>query len=311
MGLSAVAINRPIGLMMVFVGVILIGYVALTRLPVELMPNYSYDTISIITRIRGGIPSPDVERLVSKPIEEAVSDVTHLKELITISKEGESRVVLRFDPGTNMDFASLEVREKFSRVKDKLPKEIEKPVVARYQQTDVPIVILAVTGENYTPEMLRRIVDEKLKSRFQRIEGVANVEVAGGRERKILVQPRRDMLETYNISLGQIINTIGANNLNLLVGDLKGKKIEDLLRTLGQFQDVNDIKNLGVAVTPQGSIIKLKEIADVKDSYLEPIDLARVDARPVVSIYIQKETGGNTIKVTENIRKELKEDNSK
>ena len=208
MNLPEFSIKRPVAMSMVFLGIILIGYIALVRLPVELMPNYSYDTISIIIRIRGGIPSPDVERLVTKPVEEAVSDVSKLKELIAISEEGESRVILRFEPGTDMDFASLEVREKFGRVKDSLPKEIEKPVIARYQQTDVPIVILAVTGEMYTPEMLRRIVDEKIKSRLQRIEGVANIEIAGGRERKIIVEATESSLQAYNISLDEVIRTL-------------------------------------------------------------------------------------------------------
>jgi HAE1 family hydrophobic/amphiphilic exporter-1 len=305
MGLPRLAITRPVTMLMTFLGIILLGYIALVQLPVELMPNYSYDTISIIIRVRGGIPSPDVERLVTKPVEEAVSDVSNLKELISISEEGESRVILRFEPGTNMDFASLEVREKFGRVKDKLPKEIEKPVIARYQQTDVPIVILAVTGEKYTPEMLRRMIDEKVKSRLQRVEGVANVEVVGGRERKILVEPKEDVLRAYNISLGQIIQTVGANNLDLLVGEMEEKKLEYFLRILGQFREVEDIRELGVAVSPQGSIIKLKEIADVKDSFLEPIDLARVDARPVVSIYIQKESTANTIKVNSRVMEEV------
>lgn len=305
MGLPSLAITRPVTMLMTFCGIILLGYIALVQLPVELMPNYSYDTISIIIRVRGGIPSPDVERLVTKPVEEAVSDVSNLKELISISEEGESRVILRFEPGTNMDFASLEVREKFGRVKDKLPKEIEKPVIARYQQTDVPIVILAVTGEKYTPEMLRRMIDEKVKSRLQRVEGVANVEVVGGRERKILVEPKEDVLRAYNISLGQIIQTVGANNLDLLVGEMEEKKLEYFLRILGQFREVEDIRELGVAVSPQGSIIKLKEIADVKDSFLEPIDLARVDARPVVSIYIQKESTANTIKVNARVMEEV------
>ncbi|HDI45885.1 MAG TPA: efflux RND transporter permease subunit [Candidatus Omnitrophica bacterium] len=303
--LPRIAIYRPVTMLMVFSGIVLIGYIALVQLPVELMPNYSYETISIIIRVRGGIPSPDVERLVTKPVEEAVSDVSNLKELISISEEGESRVILRFEPGTNMDFASLEVREKFGRVKDKLPKEIEKPVIARYQQTDVPIVILAVTGEKYTPEMLRRMIDEKVKSRLQRVEGVANVEVVGGRERKILVEPKEDVLRAYNISLGQIIQTVGANNLDLLVGEMEEDKLEYLLRILGQFREVEDIRELGVAVSPQGSIIKLKEIADVKDSFLEPIDLARVDARPVVSIYIQKESTANTIKVDAAVMEEV------
>ena len=305
MNLSGFAIKRPITVAMIFSAIVLIGYIALTRLPVELMPNYSYETISIVIRVRGGIPSPDVERLVTKPVEEAVSDVSNLKELISISEEGESRVILRFEPGTNMDFASLEVREKFGRVKDKLPKEIEKPVIARYQQTDVPIVILAVTGEKYTPEMLRRIVDEKVKSRLQRVEGVANVEVAGGRERKILVEADEDTLRAYNISLGQIIQVIGVNNLNLLVGDLAQKKINYLVRIMGQYKKVNDIRDIGVGFTPQGSIIQLKDIARVRDSFLEPIDLARVDSRPVVSIYIQKESTANTIKVSNAVQAEL------
>ncbi len=305
MNLSSFAIKRPIAMTMVFVGIVLIGYIALMRLPVELMPNYSYDTISIIIRIRGGIPSPDVERLVTKPVEEAVSDVSKLKELLSISEEGESRVILRFEPGTNMDFASLEVREKFGRVKDRLPKEIEKPVIARYQQNDAPIVILAVTGEKYTPEMLRRIVDEQVKSRIQRIEGVANVEIAGGRERKILVETSERTLRAYNISLGQLINTVGANNLDLLVGDLAGTRLEYLIRILGQFRTLEDIKNLGVTVTPQGSIIKLKDVAQIKDSFLDPVDLARVDARPVVSIYVQKESTANTIKVNRDIEEEM------
>ncbi|MDP8233473.1 MAG: efflux RND transporter permease subunit [Candidatus Saelkia tenebricola] len=307
MGLASVAIKRPITMAMIFLGIVLIGYIALVRLPVELMPNYSYDTISIIIRIRGGIPSPDVERLVTKPVEEAVSDVSNLKELIAISEEGESRVILKFEPGTNMDFASLEVREKFGRVKDKLPKEIEKPVIARYQQTDVPIVILAVTGEKYTPEMLRRIVDEKVKSRFQRLEGVANIEVAGGRERKILVETEESTLRAYNISLGQLIDMVGANNLDILVGDLESKRIEYLIRLLGQFNTIEDIKGIGVGFTPQGSVIRLQDVAQIKDSFLDPMDLSRVDARPVVSIYIQKESTANTIKVNKLIVKELEE----
>ncbi|MDP8216265.1 MAG: efflux RND transporter permease subunit [Candidatus Kaelpia imicola] len=305
MNLPEFSIKKPVAMSMIFLGIILIGYIALIQLPVELMPNYSYDTISIIIRIRGGIPSPDVERLVTKPVEEAVSDVSKLKELISISEEGESRVILRFEPGTDMDFASLEVREKFGRVKDRLPKEIEKPVIARYQQTDVPIVILAVTGERYTPEMLRRIVDEKIKSRLQRIEGVANIEIAGGRERKIIVEATESSLQAYNISLGELIDTVGVNNIDLLLGETEEKKVKNLIRLMGQYRSIEDIKEIGVSVNPQGSIIQLKDIARVKDSFLDPIDLSRVDSRPVVSIYVQKESTANTIKVNKMLVEEL------
>lgn len=292
---------------MIFWGIILVGVVSLQRLPVEMMPNVAFEDISIIIQIRGGVPPSDVEMLVTKPVEEAVSGVSHLREIISISEEGESRVVLRFEPGTNMDFAALEVREKFSRIVDKLPREIEKPVIAKYQKTDVPIVIVAVTGTGYTPEILRRVVDEKIKERFQRLEGVANVEVVGGRERKILVEARQEDLKRYNIPLSRVINILSLNNLNLLAGEIKREKDKFLIRTIGQYEKISDIEEVGVGISPQGSVIKLKDVAYVKDSFLEPIDLARVDIQPVVSLYIQKETSANTVKVVELIKKEIEE----
>ncbi len=307
MSLPTSSIHRPVTVFMVFIGIILVGWVSLQRLPVEMIPNVAFEDISIIIQIRGGIPPADVEMLVTRPVEEAVSGVTHLRELLSISEEGESRVVLRFEPGTNMDFAALEVREKFSRIVDKLPREIEKPVIAKYQKTDVPIVILAITGTGYTPEMLRRLVDEKVKERFQRIEGVANVEVVGGRERKILVEARQTDLQRFNISLGRVINALNLNNLNLLAGEIKRERDKFLIRTMGQFENVSDIEEIGIGVSPQGSVIRLKDVAYVKDSFLEPIDLARVDIQPVVSLYLQKESTANTIKVVELVKKEMED----
>ncbi|MFN7169876.1 MAG: efflux RND transporter permease subunit, partial [Candidatus Omnitrophota bacterium] len=122
MNLPKLSIYRPVTVFMVFSGIILVGMVSLQRLPVEMMPNVAFEDISIIIQIRGGIPPSDVEMLVTKPVEESVSGVSHLREILSISEEGESRVVLRFEPGTNMDFAALEVREKFSRIVDKLPR---------------------------------------------------------------------------------------------------------------------------------------------------------------------------------------------
>ncbi|MCM8779272.1 MAG: efflux RND transporter permease subunit [Candidatus Omnitrophica bacterium] len=305
MNLPKLSIYRPVTVFMVFSGIILVGMVSLQRLPVEMMPNVAFEDISIIIQIRGGIPPSDVEMLVTKPVEESVSGVSHLREILSISEEGESRVVLRFEPGTNMDFAALEVREKFSRIVDKLPREIEKPVIAKYQKTDVPIVIVAVTGTGYTPEILRRLVDERIKERFQRLEGVANVEVVGGRERKILVEARQEDLLRYNIPLGRVINVLNLNNLNLLAGEIKRERDKFLIRTMGQFEKISDIEEIGVAVSPQGSVIRLKDVANVRDSFLEPIDLARVDIQPVVSLYIQKETTANTIKVVELIKQEI------
>jgi len=302
-GLPDFSVKRPITISMFFLGIIIIGFIAFNRLPIELLPNFSFGDISIFINIRGGIPPEEVEEQVTKPIEEAVGTVSHLRNLISISEEGRSRVVLRFEPGINMDYALLEVREKFSRIRSKLPKQIEKPVIAKFEQQDRPIVILAVTALGYTPEMLRRIVDEDIKDRILRVNGVANVDIGGGRERKILVEADQKKLQAYRLPIGKVINALNTNNLDLLLGSYDKQRDKYLIRITGGFKSIEDIENIGVAVTPSMSIIKVKDIASVKDSYLEARSYARVNVLPVVSLYIQKESEANTVEVAKGIQK--------
>jgi HAE1 family hydrophobic/amphiphilic exporter-1 len=305
MSLPSFSIKRPVTILMIYTILILVGLLSLTQLPVELYPNISFGEVSIIIQVRGGMPPSEVETLVTKPVEEAVGTASHLEEMLSISKEGESTVVLSFKPGINMDFAALDVREKFARVKNKLPKEIEKPVIAQFKRSDVPIVIIAVTSLKRTTEEIRRIVDEEIRENIKRINGVADAEVAGGRERKILIEADQRKLAAYSVSLEQVITSIGSNNLNLLSGDIEKRNDKYLIRTIGLYKSVDDIKNVPVSTMPNGSIIRLKDVADVMDSYLEPTGYARVNIRPVVSIYIQKESTANTIQVTHLIEREL------
>lgn len=307
MSLSSYSVNKPVTITMFFIGIVIVGTVALTRLPVELKPNISYGDISIIVAVRGGMPPQEVESMVTKPIEEAVSTVSHLQNIYSTSKAGESRIWLEFEPGINMDFAALETREKFSKIKDKLPKEIEKPILAQYKESDTPIMILAITSNVHTVETLRRVVDEQIKERILRVEGVANVDVYGGRERKILVEMDQARLQAHHVPIDYVVNSLGANNFSILLGDLPREKNKYLIRAIGVFESTKDIENIGVSITPQGSVIKLKDVAVVKDSFMEPSSYARTDIEPVVSIYIQKESTANTIKVVEGIKKELKQ----
>ncbi len=291
--------------MMLTLIIVLFGAVALTKLPVELYPNTSFGEISIIIQVRGGIPPTEVEQLVTRPVEEAVATVSHLQQLLSISKEGESTVVLSFEPGTDMEFAALDVREKFAKVKNQLPKEIEKPVIAQFQQGDVPIVIIAATSESRTTEDIRKIVDEVLKDGLRRITGVANVEVAGGRERKILVEADQTRLAAYGIPIDEVTSVLGANNLNLLSGEVDRTNDRYLIRVQGEFESLSQISNMALRRTPEGSIIRVKDVAQVKDSYLEPQEYSRLDVKPVVTLYLQKESSKNTISVAKDILTEL------
>ncbi|MCX7927243.1 MAG: efflux RND transporter permease subunit [Candidatus Omnitrophica bacterium] len=303
--LPYIAVHRPITTSMVYLAIALIGLITLQLLPVEMMPNISFGDITISIDVRGGIPASEIETRVSKIVEEAVGTVSNLKNILTISKEGNSTTILEFHPGTNMDFAALEVREKFNRIRNKLPSEIEKPIIAKYEYMDVPILILAVTSDRRPPEELRKIVDEKIKDRIQRIEGVARVEVAGGREGKILVEIDQYKLQSFGLSINYVVDTINANNANLLAGDIKRTKDKYLVRTIGEFENLEDIENLAIATTKQGSVIRVKDIAKVKDSYLEPVAFARLNLEQVVTLYIQKESMGNTVKISRLINREI------
>ncbi|MFH1553087.1 MAG: efflux RND transporter permease subunit [Candidatus Omnitrophota bacterium] len=305
MSLSRFSITKPITTIMIFAALSLMGIISLTRLPVELYPDISFGQISIIIYIRGGIPPTEVESMVTRPIEEAVSTVSHLERILSISKEGESTVVLSFERGLDMQLAAMEVREKFAKVKEKLPKEAEKPIIAQFSQTDVPIVIFALTSRKRTTEELRRIVDEEVKDRIKRIGGVANVEVGGGRERKIMIEADKKALFRYAVSLNRLISALGTSNLNLLTGEIETYKGKVLIRAVGQFVTVDDIKNTAVLTRPDGSIVRVRDLAEVKDSYLEPKTYARINIKPIVSVYAQKESKANTILVSKKILEEI------
>jgi len=307
MSLSALSVKRPTAISMFFIGTVLLGAIAFGLLPVEMMPNISFGDITINIDVRGGIPASEVESRISKRVEEAVGSVTHLKNILSISKEGNATIILEFEPGTNMEFAALEVREKFNRIRNKLPPEIEKPVIAKYEYMDVPIMILAVTSTNRTSEELRKIVDKKIKDRIQRIEGVARAEVAGGREGKIIIEVDQYKLQAYGLPITRIVDIININNANLLAGEIKRAKDKYLVRTIGELEKLSDLEDLVVATTKEGSVVRLKDVAKVQDSYLEATALARLNFQPVVSIYIQKESTANTVKISKLINKELKD----
>jgi len=303
MGLPKVAVGRPVLIWVVFGGIMMLGLISVFMLPVELYQGASRGIISIIIRARGGLPPIAVEQMITKVVEESVSTVSNLKSMYSNSREAESRVTLEFGLETDMKFAALEVREKFSRIRSDLPEEIEKPVIANYQEADAAILILAVTSEIFNPEEIRELVEQDLKPRLDRVDGVASVDLFGGRERKILVELDRDKMYGYGISVERVMDSIGASNIQLLAGSYEVGSYDFAVRTMGAFTSIEEIGELGVKVTRQGSIIPLSEVATVKDAFLEPENYARLNLDSNVSIQIKKTALANTIKVVDGLKK--------
>lgn len=305
MGLPTFSMQRPVMTAMVFAGVVLLGIISLFRLDVELYQGQNQGIISIVIRARGGLHPVEVEKRITRPIEEVMATVSRLQNLYSSSREGESRVTMEFEAGTDMDFVSLEIREKFSRVKPLLPSEIEKPVIANYDEAESAIYVFALTSKTLSPEQIREVVDSELKPVLGRVNGVASVEVYGGRERKILVELDRDKMVAYNVSVEKVMDILGKSNVNLLAGAVDRGTLELSVRSMGAFTDVNEVGEIGIQATRQGSIIRLKEIATIKDSYLEPSDFARLNLEQNVTVYVKKTSVAMAIQVVKELREVL------
>ncbi len=297
MGLPTLAIKRPIFTIMFYIALCIIGIISLFALEVELYQGQNQSIISIVIRARGGLPATEVEKMITKPTEEAVATVTGIRTLYSNSREAESRVTMEFEPGTDMKFAALEIREKFARVRPMLPKEIEKPTIANYDDAQSAILIFAVTSERYSTEEIREKVDIELKPIISRVGGVASVEVYGGRERKIMIELDRDKMMDYNIPIERVMDILGQSNVNLLAGNVKTGKLQLAIRSMGAYNTVEEIAETGIKATRHGTIIALKEIATVKDAYMEPSNHARLNLEQNVTVYIKKESLANTISV--------------
>ncbi len=301
MNLTEVAIKRPIGTLMAVSAACLGGVLSFFFLPVDLMPNVESSVVTIFVSVRGGMPPEDIENLVTEPIEEAVSTMSGLKEIISVSKKDRATVTLEFDEKQNAQRASLEVSERLARVKGKLPKEIEKPIVARYNENDHPVVILTATSSVKTPEIIRTMIERSLKQDLSRVDGVANVEISGGRQRKILVEFEKSKLEMHRLNILDVVRDLGVSNVSMASGRFDSGRAERSVHIDADFASLEEMKQMPIAVTREGSRIRLGDVAVVRDYYLEPESYSRVNNQPTVSIYIQKESGANTIRVAKNV----------
>ncbi len=284
---------------------VLLGVIGFNKMPIDLMPGGDSGVLTIFVGIRGGLPPEDIESLVTKIVEDEMATLPHLDEIISVSRKERAVITLNFKVGTDTTRSALEVQERLAKIRGKLPKDIEKPVVSRYDEGQSPVMILAMSSKNYTPEQMREVADNQLKPILKRVDGVGNIEIGGGREKKILVEFDKGRLEAYAIPINQVVGQIGQENLNLLSGKVEQTRDSYYVRTVGAFKTLEDIGNLPIAVTKEGSRIRLRDVAEIRDFYMEADSYSRLNREPVVSIYIQKETLANTISVAKKINEAL------
>ena len=303
-------IKKPITTLMVVIAMILFSAITTFRIPVELNPSTQSGLVSVITRLRGGVAASEVEKYVTKPLEEVFSELNGLKEIVSSSKESESNIMMIFHHNIDTDFIVIDIREKIAMIKHTLPKETEKPIIAKFEQSDSPIIILSLSSPQKTPEQLREIAEDQLKEKIMRVSGVANVEFGGGRERKFLIEMDNAKLLGYKLSILEIVQKINLSNLSISAGEINQNSKSYTIRATGEYNSIAEIENTAIAITPSGSIVRLGDIATIRDSYYEPTSFSRLNVQDVVSVYIQKESTANTIKVANEVIKIIEKSKS-
>jgi len=304
--LTRFALHRPVTVLMAFTAIIIFGLISWQRLPLQLMPTIDFPQLTVLTTYENVAP-PEIEELVSKPIEEAVGTVTGVKRIASVSKEGVSIVTADFDWGTDIDIATLNVREKVDLIKGSLPRDIEYPIIVKYDPSSAPIMTLGISGRTDLPE-LTKIAAEQIKPRLERIKGVAIARLSGAVEREIHVSVDQGRLYAYRIPLSAVVEKLRLANFNFPGGKIEEANNEIRIRTIGKFDKVADIENVVLSrQTEKSPPIFIRDVAAVQDTLKEKTSSFTINNKESIGISIFKQADGNTVEIAKAVLELLDE----
>jgi HAE1 family hydrophobic/amphiphilic exporter-1 len=299
------AIKRPVLTFVVFAVIVILGGISLTRLPVDMYPDISLPTITVITPYIGA-SAQDVERNLTEPLEEALSSVPDVKEVRSLSQESMSAVYLEFQWGKDLDAATSEIRDALERTTSSLPKGVDDPILWKFDAAMMPVLQVAVSTKDERIN-IPRLVQDQFATALKRAEGVGNIMTwFGTGEREVTVTIDRSKLERSGLSLNGIARSLAASNINFPVGDVKRGRLNLTIRVPSEFADINEIELVPVGLQG-GRVVRLGDIAAVAESVVqEPVSI-RLDDEDVVLFAVQKRSGANTVQVARNIHQVLDE----
>lgn len=292
--LPKLAVNRPITFMMLSLILIGFGLYGLNNLRLNLYPDVTFPTITVYTTYEGVAPE-DMEALITRQVEEQVGSISGVRRVRSLSSQGASVVKLNFNWGTDLFVAETEVRKQLDMIRRGLPDEVDQPIVFSYDPNDEPVVVLALTSDNRSPRELRTIATRQLEQRIERLPGIASAETAGGFDRQINVRVSNAQMRAYNLDVSDISNRIQQENVQVPAGELTEGETVFSLRTIGDFRNIEEIRNSIVSVTDDGAPVYLKDVAWVEDGIAQPIGNVRVQGSDGVIMNIYKQSDSNVV----------------
>lgn len=281
------------------------GGLALGRLRVNLLPSIEYPRVTVVTTFANAAPE-EMENLITRPITEAIGTVSGIEKVQSESLEGVSMITLQFGWGTRVDFAVMEVREKIDLIRGILPQDASRPVVTRFDPSAAPIMEVVFFPKGIEkPRDLRDFLQKNVKVFMDRVDGVAMVQLSGGDRREIQVEVDQQSLVAHGISLQEIRDSISTANLNYPAGHIKVGSRDVLVRSLGEYKNINEIGKTIVGRSENGTAILLSTVAQVKDGYRERTGIARYNGQECVVASVFRESGRNTVEVAEHLDREI------
>ena len=302
MKLPEIGVKRPVATAMLFVAIILLGLVAMKMLPLDVMPELEYPSITIIT-IYPGASANEVEEQVSKPLEAVLSGAEYLKDIKSISKENVSFIQLSYNWNTDVTAAANNARDLMELVKSRLPKAAESPIIFKINSSMMPILGYSINAtSNYNG--IEKIIEDKIATPLRKVDGVGTVIYLGQPEREISISVDPRQLKAYNLSVSEISTILQAENINIPAGNIKVGVFDFSVRVPGKFETVEHIENIALKAF-NGKVVRLKDVATVQDTFAEKEAYARNHLGEGVALLVQKQTGENTLEVVQAVRKEM------
>ncbi|HQJ74710.1 MAG TPA: efflux RND transporter permease subunit [Bacteroidota bacterium] len=298
-----ISIKNPVFITMVILLIIVMGLLSYTRIGVDLLPDISLPIVAVTT-VNPGVGPEEIEQQISKPIEDIISSLNGIKKVSSTSSEGISIVTAEFDLGIDADKAASDVREKISSIRSSLPRDILEPIIDKFDPAAAPILSFAIVSDKLNLPELRNFVEDSIKTKIERLNGVGSVTVIGGLEREIHIDVNINKINSLNIPISQISQAIKNENLNLPAGRLTEKTIDFLIRTKAEFKTVKEIENIPVGIFA-GNTIFLKDVAKVYDDFKTKKSISRVNNKESITIVIRKQSGTNSVQVAEEVKKQM------